>query len=82
MAKYDPLRAYLRRKGSPELVLSFADIERVIGAMLPKSASLPQWWSNETEPGSRHVQCHAWRGAGYEASLMPDGDRVRFSRRR
>ena len=80
MAKYDPLEAYLRRRAGAELELSFADIERIVGAMLPNSASRPQWWANETDPASSHVQCRAWRHAGYDAFLLP-GERVLFSRR-
>lgn len=82
MAKYDPLERYLRRKGAGELVMNFADIERVIGAMLPKSASLAAWWANEKASDTRHVQCRAWLDAGYEAALMREGDKVRFTRRR
>ncbi|HEY0628417.1 MAG TPA: hypothetical protein VGD23_03725 [Sphingomicrobium sp.] len=82
MAKYDRLGTYLRRKGMAELELSFADIERIIGNMLPKSAALPQWWANEECPGSRHVQVQAWRNSGYDAFLMAGFEKVRFRRRR
>jgi hypothetical protein len=81
MAKYDPLGKHLRRKGGADVVMTFEDVERVIGAMLPKSASLSAWWANERSPETRHVQCRAWFDAGYEASLMPSGNQVRFSRR-
>lgn len=80
MAKYDPLETYLRRRAGAELELSFADIERIVGSMLPNSASRPQWWANETDAASSHVQCRAWRNAGYDAFLLP-GERVLFSRR-
>jgi hypothetical protein len=59
--------------------MTFGEVERVIGAMLPKSASLAPWWGNETSPDSRHVQCRAWLEADYEAALMPGGETVRFS---
>lgn len=81
MGKYDPLESWLRRKAGTEVELSFADIERIIGAMLPNSAVRPQWWANEASPDSRHVQSRAWRNAGYEAFLIPDAERVRFKRR-
>ena len=80
MAKYDSLETYLKRRADGELELSFADIERIIGGMLPNSASRSQWWANETDPVSRHVQCRAWRNVGYEAFLLPR-ERVLFSRR-
>ena len=81
MGKYDPLRLYLRRKGKAEIDLSFADIERIIGGMLPKSAARPQWWANEEPASSRHVQMLAWRNAGYDAFLA-GSEKVHFRRRR
>jgi hypothetical protein len=82
VAKYDPLGKHLRRMNSADVLMSFDDVERVIGAMLPKSAALAAWWGNETSPDTRHVQCRAWLDAGYEATLMPGGYKVRFSRKR
>lgn len=81
MAKYDPLGRFLRRNGRAEIEMSFADIERVIGGLLPKSADRPQWWANETDPTSRHVQCRAWQESGYEAFLVEGAEKVRFRRR-
>lgn len=80
MAKYDPLETYLTRRAGAAVELSFADIERIIGGMLPNSAARPQWWANETDPDSRHVQSRAWRNAGYDAFLVPNRERVRFTR--
>jgi hypothetical protein len=79
MAKYDPLEIYLSRRGSDEIELGFADVERIIGEMLPESASRPQWWANESNP-SGHVQCRAWRNAGYDAFLLSNR-KVLFRRR-
>lgn len=50
MGKYDPLRDYLRKQKTDELDLSFVEMERKIGYMLPKSASLPQWWPRADAP--------------------------------
>lgn len=80
MAKYDPLCRYLRRQRPAEFELSFAEMERVIGAMLPGSAARPQWWANVTDPDTTHVQRKAWGDAGYEAFLVVGKDRVRFKR--
>lgn len=80
MAKYDPLEAHLSRRTEAELELSFGDVERIIGSELPTSAGRPQWWANETSPDSSHVQCRAWRNAGYDAFLLPR-NRVLFQRR-
>ncbi|SPU55268.1 Uncharacterised protein [Brevundimonas vesicularis] len=80
MAKYDPLRDYLRKQKSEELELSFVEMERKIGYMLPKSASLPQWWANTTDPTTTDVQRKAWGDAGFDAFLIAGADRVRFKR--
>lgn len=81
MAKYDPLERYLSRKTASEIEMTFVHIERVIGAMLPNSAARPQWWANEVDPESRHVQTHTWRNAGYDAFLIADAEKVCFKRR-
>jgi hypothetical protein len=62
------------------LEMSFREIERVIGAMLPNSAQRPQWWANERRE-TTHVQCRAWLDEGYEAFPVSGADRVRFKRR-
>jgi len=80
MPKYDPLSGHLRRQRQDELELTFAEIERILGSMLTKSAARPQWWANTTDPDTRHVQLKAWRDAGYDAFLLTGKDRVRFKR--
>ena len=79
MAKYDPLRAYLRRQTAAEVHLSFREIERKLGYLLPNMAARPDWWASAGEPGAREVQKQAWRAAGYEACLVGD-ERVAFRR--
>lgn len=80
MSKYAPLYNYLRRKPGTELRLSFVDIERIIGQLLPKSAFRQQWWANERSPQNRHVQSAAWLDAGYEAFPQPGQELVTFRR--
>ena len=75
MGKYDPLAAYLRRRGGSEIEMSFAEIELVIRGLLPKRARRPEWWTGETCGGR---QAEAWAGAGYRATLLRSADRVRF----
>jgi len=82
MSKYDPLRDYLRRQRADDFELTFADIERRLGAMLPKSANRPQWWIDDGSPLSTGVQCQAWKAAGYEALLIEGKERVRFRKTR
>ncbi len=80
MAKYDPLRNYLRRQKLDALELTFVEIERKIGYMLPNGARMPQWWNNATESSNISVQNRAWRDAGFDAALVLGADRVRFER--
>ena len=80
MGKYDPLRRYLRRSKSSDLVLSFTEIERIIGGMLPNGAARAQWWDSASQPAPRHVQQAAWREAGFQASLVAGADKVRFEK--
>ena len=80
LAKYDPLRSYLKRQKADALELSFREIENLIGYLLPKSAGRPEWWANsDEEPSARAVQRQAWLEAGYHARLQAQ-DRVAFNR--
>ena len=63
MSKYAPLATYLRESGRETLSMSFAEIERIIGADLPPSAFKHRpWWSNNP---SNSVITYAWLEAGY-----------------
>lgn len=75
MAKYDPIPKFLSRKHNPGILLTFGEIERIIGAALPRAAAQPGWWA---DAGS--VQSDAWRSAGYRAELVPDIEAVWFRR--
>ena len=80
MAKYDPLSRYLRRQAGREVVLTFAEIENLLAALLPKSARRREWWANETSESTTQVQRRAWMSAGYHAFPAPADDRVVFRR--
>jgi hypothetical protein len=79
MAKYDALRDHLRKQTLGELILTFADIERLVGP-LPPSADRPQWWANVRNPLGPHVQREAWRDGGFDAFLLSGERKVRFVR--
>ena len=67
MAKYDPLRDYLRSHSADRVTLSFNQIEDIIRSTLPVSAyKRPQWWSNEDPERTRHVVAVAWGQAGWK----------------
>jgi hypothetical protein len=68
MGKYEPLSTYLARQSSAELLLTFVDIERVIGAPLPPVARKHRaWWSNNP---SNSVITRAWLDAGYRTAQV------------
>ncbi len=76
--KYTPLYAHLSGREGHEWQASFAEIERVLGFPLPKSAySYPAWWSN----GSGMPHSAMWLDAGWRTSdLNLTGKTVHFLR--
>ncbi|MCH4269636.1 MAG: hypothetical protein LKF80_14660 [Brevundimonas sp.] len=80
MAKYDPLSRYLSRQKAKAFELSFSEMERLIGALLPKAAAKPEWWRGHPVPDPRAVHLTAWRSHSLRASLLPGQDRVRFEK--
>ncbi len=80
MSKYDPLRRFLRRCRDDAVRLTYTDIERIIGAMLPHAAEKASWWSNEPGLGPGPVQSRAWLDAGFRVSKLEPGEAVLFER--
>ncbi len=68
--KYIGLKRFLLSSVAPMVILSFKDIERIIGNTLPKSAYVhaEAWWSNNYD----HSQAIAWMDAGYETDYVTD----------
>ncbi|MEB3178494.1 MAG: helix-turn-helix transcriptional regulator [Nostocaceae cyanobacterium] len=61
--KYQPLLEYLQQHNSPEITLSFGEIEILINHTLPDSARTQRrWWGNRTKGA---LQSKAWMSAGY-----------------
>jgi hypothetical protein len=82
MAKYDPLAQYLQTQTVSDLTLSFGEIEKIIGAVLPRSArERPEWWWNDLARDSSHVQARSWVRGGYLTSRLDlTEQRVSFCR--
>lgn len=80
MSKYDPLRDFLAAGTEPSMRLSFAQIERLLGAELPASARKHQaWWANE-EVGT-HSHARSWLDAGYRTrGLDLNAQTIEFTR--
>ena len=82
MNDYDALRDYLLRQKQMEFVLSFEQIEEIIGAALPRAANRASWWDSLRSPDIQMPQREACLAAGFVAARMPDGQSVRFTKRR
>ncbi len=78
MIDYDALRDYLLRHKQAQFVLSFEEIEEIIGAALPRAAQRASWWDSLRSPDIRMPQREAVLAAGFTATRMPDGKSVRF----
>jgi hypothetical protein len=73
--KYAPLQEYLRKLPATKerVTLSFGEVEAIVGAKLPKSASTyREWWANQ-EGGSRAPH---WRAAGFAVDGVQLGRQV------
>ena len=79
MSKYDPLTKALERSDRASVPMSFAEIERVLGFDLPRSArTYRPWWSND---GKSHSQARSWLTAGFRAAEVNlEGEEVVFLR--
>lgn len=80
MNDYDSLRDYLKKQKQLELLLSFEQIEAIIGHALPRAAQRASWWDSLRSPQEKMPQREACLEAGFAATRMPDGQSVRFRR--
>jgi hypothetical protein len=80
MSKYEPLKSWLQARGGPRLILSFAEIERLLGFALPGSARQHRaWWSNQAD--GAHTQAHAWMDVGWRVwSADLEAEQIEFRR--
>ncbi|KYG97318.1 hypothetical protein [Bradyrhizobium sp. DOA1] len=82
MNDYQALRDYLMRQKQDEFVLSFEQIEEIIGAALPRAANRASWWDSLRSPDIQMPQREACLAAGFVATRMPDGASVRFRKQK
>lgn len=82
MNDYDALRDYLMRQKQTEFVLTFEQIEEIIGAALPRAANRASWWDTLRSPDIKMPQREACLAAGFKATRMPDGQTVRFTKQK
>jgi hypothetical protein len=77
---YDLLRDYLKTQKRPEFVLTFAEIEEIIDAALPRAAHRASWWETTRSPQEKMPQREACLEAGYIATRQADGKSVKFKK--
>ncbi len=76
---YHLLHVYLRDRFANRVVLTFAEIEDLLGFSLPEAARLdPLWW--QTTLRVRSPQSDAWILANRTASVSFSAQRVVFDR--
>lgn len=72
---YDPLHQFLQLNNSNRLMMSFSEVEEVLGFSLPMSAyKYMAWWDG----ASQHTQAYAWTKAGYKANAKLNEKKVEF----
>lgn len=78
--RYAPLTRHLQQAASSEAVMTFEEIERLIGRALPPSATgdyARHWWANTVT----HSQGKAWLDAGWRVRTLEAAKRrVHFVR--
>jgi hypothetical protein len=83
MSKYDALYDFLEQipPDARERKMTFAEVERVLGFKLPKSAYVyRQWWANPSSP-HQHPHAQSWLAAGWMVDTVDQQERwVRFRR--
>ena len=80
MNDYDLLRDYLNKQKLPEFVLTFAEIEEIIDAALPRAAHRASWWETQRSPQEKMPQREVCLEAGYIATRQADGKSVKFKK--
>jgi hypothetical protein len=79
MGKYSRLGEFLRSQRAKEVPMTFAEIERIIGAKLPpNSPEYPAWWSNNP---SNNVMTKVWLAAGFRSEQVDTKARKLIFRR-
>lgn len=78
---YDGLRDYLEQRYADSMVMTFAQIEALLGFPLPEAARLdPAWWTADDPAAGAHPQSRAWTGARRTATANLGAQTVRFER--
>ncbi len=77
--KYQPLADYLATLDRDEVTLTFAQMECIIGVLMPPAAHTRQFWINN--PRSRSHPSREWLQVGWRVvTAEPRQERVTFGR--
>jgi hypothetical protein len=80
--EYLPLFKYLDQRFADVVVLTFTQVEDILGASLPPGARLEAaWWSDEPADDASAAQSRAWTQAHRTATPNLPAGAVRFERR-
>ena len=79
--KYQLLYQYLENRFANTVVLTFTQIEDLLGFALPESAQVDQqWWANDDHDGERDGQSRSWTLASRTATANLQARTVAFER--
>ena len=79
--EYQSLYKYLRDRYANRVVLTFAEIEDLLGFSLPTDARLERtWWGGTVPLVRRAAQSNAWTLAGRTAVVSLEAQNVVFDR--
>jgi hypothetical protein len=79
--EYRLLHEYLKNRFADRVVLTFSQIEDILGSSLPGVAWVERSWWEHSEPGSQRTrQSDAWTQAGRSASVNLLAQCVLFER--
>jgi hypothetical protein len=78
-SNYQSLHIYLERRYASSVVLTFEQMEALLGGPLPVTArTQPEWWTNAAVP--ENLYSEAWTGAGRTATPNLMARTVTFER--
>jgi hypothetical protein len=78
---YKPLGEYLQRRYADRIVLTFDQIESLLGFTLPQAALASDTWWQEASSATKSPQSTSWIDAGRTATVNLMGRSVLFERR-
>jgi hypothetical protein len=80
-AAYRVFHDYLKRRYADTVVLTFGEIEDLLGFPLPDAARLrAHWWANDSEESGTSIQSRAWVEASRTAKPNLFARTVAFER--